>query len=96
MHLIVKCQLFIAITVWWWCYPRHSLIIFWLVGVGDSFLDKHMNVSNDCLYFCQVKLVLFLVFFRLVMVRFVFYGEFDPGSGRTLAACLIHASRADL
>ena len=23
-----------------------------------------------------------------------FYGEFDPGSGRTLAACLIHASRA--
>ena len=23
-------------------------------------------------------------------------GEFDPGSGRTLAACLIHASRANL
>jgi hypothetical protein len=23
-----------------------------------------------------------------------FYGEFDPGSGRTLAACLTHASRA--
>ena len=23
-------------------------------------------------------------------------GEFDPGSGRTLAACLIHASRAEL
>ena len=22
-------------------------------------------------------------------------GEFDPGSGRTLAACLIHASRAN-
>ena len=22
-------------------------------------------------------------------------GEFDPGSGRTLAACLMHASRAD-
>ena len=21
-----------------------------------------------------------------------YYGEFDPGSGRTLAACLIHAS----
>jgi hypothetical protein len=25
-----------------------------------------------------------------------FNGEFDPGSGRTLAACLIHASRAGL
>ena len=24
-----------------------------------------------------------------------FNGEFDPGSGRTLAACLTHASRAD-
>ena len=27
------------------------------------------------------------------VVLFVFYGEFDPGSGRTLAACLTHASR---
>ena len=26
----------------------------------------------------------------------VFHGEFDPGSGRTLAACLTHASRTDL
>jgi hypothetical protein len=25
----------------------------------------------------------------------VFIGEFDPGSGRTLAACLTHASRAE-
>ena len=28
-------------------------------------------------------------------IGFSFYGEFDPGSGRTLAACLIHASRAN-
>ena len=28
----------------------------------------------------------------LVSVLFI-YGEFDPGSGRTLAACLTHASR---
>ena len=26
----------------------------------------------------------------------LFDGEFDPGSGRTLAACLTHASRAEL
>ncbi len=35
---------------------------------------------------------------RLTVVRLTgcrnLYGEFDPGSGRTLAACLIHASRA--
>ena len=28
-------------------------------------------------------------------VSSVFDGEFDPGSGRTLAACLTHASRTD-
>ena len=28
-----------------------------------------------------------------VWVALFFYGEFDPGSGRTLAACLTHASR---
>ena len=27
------------------------------------------------------------------IVQFNIYGEFDPGSGRTLAACLTHASR---
>ena len=25
----------------------------------------------------------------------ILHGEFDPGSGRTLAACLTHASRTD-
>ena len=29
----------------------------------------------------------------LVGVLLVLFGEFDPGSGRTLAACLTHASR---
>ena len=29
----------------------------------------------------------------LSLVRDVLDGEFDPGSGRTLAACLTHASR---
>ena len=30
-----------------------------------------------------------------IVVSQVFYGEFDPGSGRTLAACLTHASRTE-
>ena len=35
-------------------------------------------------------------FFVIVGVSFQdFVGEFDPGSGRTLAACLTHASRAE-
>ena len=43
-------------------------------------------------------LMMILAFLSGFVVRFflfvVFYGEFDPGSGRTLAACLTHASRA--
>ena len=27
------------------------------------------------------------------LMFYVLFGEFDPGSGRTLAACLTHASR---
>ena len=35
-------------------------------------------------------------FFGLVKGFSLFFdGEFDPGSGRTLAACLTHASRAE-
>ena len=30
---------------------------------------------------------------RLKQTKINFFGEFDPGSGLTLAACLIHASR---
>ena len=29
-----------------------------------------------------------------IETTYYFYGEFDPGSGRTLAACLTHASGA--
>ena len=32
---------------------------------------------------------------KLFKIFDIFYGEFDPGSGRTLAACLTHASRTE-
>ena len=48
-------------------------------------------------FFCPNN---FLVWVLLLIIRacfklfiIVFCGEFDPGSGRTLAACLTHASR---
>ena len=34
------------------------------------------------------------VFNRCKLIK-IFYGEFDPGSGLTLAACLTHASRTE-
>src|ERR1044071_5932987 len=32
---------------------------------------------------------------ELTLVHWIFDGEFDPGSGRTLAACFTHASRTE-
>ena len=38
-----------------------------------------------------------IIFFELVFSgSSCFFGEFDPGSGRTLAACLTHASRTKI
>ena len=37
-------------------------------------------------------------YFKRALSRFFkinYFGEFDPGSGRTLAACLTHASRTE-
>jgi hypothetical protein len=62
--------------------PRPGFVI-WL-----GFLWKLMSVMMS--YLLEVKLD-FLLFG--VGCRKFFYGEFDPGSGRTLAACLTHASR---
>ena len=41
-----------------------------------------------------VFVLVFYIFVELdVLALWFLYGEFDPGSGRTLAACLTHASR---
>ena len=51
--------------------------------------------------FSQGMWLLLIVAWLLLLVwvvgvgLMVFDGEFDPGSGRTLAACLTHASRAE-
>jgi hypothetical protein len=56
-------------------------------GCGGGFFELIDDDSGDCLLVAR---------FLAWMEFFVgFYGEFDPGSGRTLAACLTHASRAE-
>ena len=45
----------------------------------------------DCCTDFGFWLAVFVVGWGLVLL--VLFGEFDPGSGRTLAACLTHASR---
>ena len=63
--------------------------MFCVVGVGwcDLFILFSILLSVILFFVCLV--------FRLACVWWHFYGEFDPGSGRTLAACLTHASRTE-
>ena len=50
-------------------------------GLGGAMWSGFLDCCTDC---CPGF---------LVGVLLVLFGEFDPGSGRTLAACLTHASR---
>ena len=57
------------------------------VGDGVRVSFENSTVCRACFFwFCASFVFLF---------GQGFVGEFDPGSGRTLAACLTHASRAE-
>ena len=60
-----------------------------VVGVGLGYVVWFSGLFTDC---CSGLASCFVVW-GLVGVLLVLFGEFDPGSGRTLAACLTHASR---
>ena len=68
----------------------------------DGFFGKTMILADlfwgsivSCFVSCrEFGSFLLQLCFGVVVVLF-FNGEFDPGSGRTLAACLTHASRAE-
>ena len=60
-----------------------------VVGVGWGHVVWFSGLFTDC---CSGLASCFVVW-GLVGVLLVLFGEFDPGSGRTLAACLTHASR---
>ena len=63
------------------CLIVDELVCFALGRFVSMFGLFFGNDSGDCVRFVVVGIGFF-------------YGEFDPGSGRTLAACLTHASRA--
>ena len=69
------------------CFGLPGFWLLWLgVGLGLVWFSGLfvLTVALACLVLCCVG---------LVGVLLVLFGEFDPGSGRTLAACLTHASR---
>ena len=88
-------------SLWWWFT---ALVAgFWLGVLGCVGVVCELDsvfVCFLCLFFVfecfwlglLAGLFLFGWFFWALTFLFLF-GEFDPGSGRTLAACLTHASR---
>ena len=66
--------------------------LFWGVDVVDGFFGKTMILA--IVSFVLLSGISFSMPAFVVGVVLFFNGEFDPGSGRTLAACLTHASRA--
>lgn len=61
--------------------------------MSSDFFDNDSDNCQCLLSGISFSWLAFLV--RGVGWGVVFNGEFDPGSGRTLAACLTHASRAE-
>ena len=79
--ILVVCG-FWGLVLFWFAWP--SFLLLWGLGwAWSGFLD--------CCTDCGFWLTVFVVGWGLFLL--VLFGEFDPGSGRTLAACLTHASR---
>ena len=76
--VLVVCG-FWGFVLFWFAWP----CVWGWVGPGLVFWTVVLTLGSGWL--------LFVVGWGLVLL--VLFGEFDPGSGRTLAACLTHASR---
>ena len=68
----------LGVVLFWFAWP----CVWGWVGPGLVFWTVVLTVGSGWLFVVGWGLVLLVLF-----------GEFDPGSGRTLAACLTHASR---
>ena len=84
----------------WWafvcCVWFLGLVLFWFAWLLAVVVGGWVGPCG--LVFWTVVLTVALAGFRALLCGvgwglLVLLGEFDPGSGRTLAACLTHASR---
>ena len=78
----VCCVWFLGLVLFWFAWLSGFLCLGGWVGPGLVFWTVVLTVGSGWLFVVGWGLVLLVLF-----------GEFDPGSGRTLAACLTHASR---
>ena len=81
------CMRFACDLFWW--------VVFFLVGWLPALFFLNIQIFMAACFWWLCAGCLFLLGFGFLCIAdfFGFVGEFDPGSGRTLAACLTHASR---
>src|SRR6202012_346327 len=71
-------------------YPRRRGLVLWGWFAVTEICQDHSTVWWGALWNGLQS-----VWREPAVCIYAFNGEFDPGSGRTLAACLTHASRAE-
>ena len=76
------CVWFLGFVLFWFAWSSFRFVVGVGLGFGLVFWAVVLTLGSGWLF--VVGWGLFLL---------VLFGEFDPGSGRTLAACLTHASR---
>ena len=92
----IVCHVFYAIWSWGLCMVGFCLlcVVFGACFVLVCLASAVVGVGwGYVVWFSGLFLTVALAGCWLVGVLLVLFGEFDPGSGRTLAACLTHASR---
>ena len=75
------------------CLRTQQCVLFVIVPNFLFGCDPFTSLSWGSRFLNSQFLVCLFAWIVLFVVLRSFYGEFDPGSGRTLAACLTHASR---
>jgi hypothetical protein len=91
---------FIDVSANWLCLVFACLPLWWVGGcwvwlfVGYCIWKRKFSFCSLGLIGSHVSVVrLYGCWPGFAWLMLIIYGEFDPGSGRTLAACLTHASR---
>ena len=87
------CHVFYAMDALW-LGLFVGLVVACLFCFGLPAVSAVVRACVACVWWWVWWVGWVMVFLSLLFV--VLFGEFDPGSGRTLAACLTHASRTGL
>ena len=90
---------YVKVSIVAWLYRRKKTVSK-KIKKGVAFLKEiwysnhaQTKSANDLWKLSKTSITLSQEIKYVIKLEYIFFGEFDPGSGWTLAACLRHASR---